>query len=251
MRLWLHTGANSTRTTTRPLRCAVLLAAVAAAACNGAPAGSTPAAGDASPPPGTTGQQSAAQAPRQDAPSPRARKDAAMNELAAFVPAGAKLLDSQQGDLDGRGGGALLVIDPPASGGEKLGEGEPRTVLLLTRDGAGALREAARNARIVPCARCGGTAGDPFGYARIDQGGFTLAVSGGSRERWSDAYTFRFDPARNGWLLDKAVREVIDNASEEYKRLELDGADFGDVTFSEFDPAALPQARLEGDTQAE
>jgi hypothetical protein len=173
-----------------------------------------------------------------------------MQDLAAFVPAGAKLLDSQQGDLDGRGGGALLVIDPPASGSEKLGEGEPRTVVLLVRDDSGALQEAAKNARIVPCARCGGTAGDPFGYARVDKGGFTLAVSGGSRERWSDAYTFRFEPARNGWLLDKVVREVIDNATEEYKRVELDRSDFGEVTFSGFDPAALPQAQLEGDTQA-
>ena len=174
-----------------------------------------------------------------------------MQDLAAFVPAGAKLLDSQQGDLDGRGGGALLVIDPPASGSEKLGEGQPRTVVLLVRDDSGALQEAAKNARIVPCARCGGTAGDPFGYARVDKGGFTLAVSGGSRERWSDAYTFRFEPARNGWLLDKVVREVIDNATEEYKRLELDREDFGEVAFSEFDPAALPRAQLEGDTQAE
>ena len=181
----------------------------------------------------------------QTASAPTLQSDLAKHDPAAFLPANARILDKQQGDLDGQGGkGILLILDPASKGNEKLGEGDPRTVLLLTSDESGALQKAAENARIVPCARCGGTAGDPFGFARIDKGSFTIAISGGSRERWSDEFTFHFDPASKTWLLEKASREVIDNATQEHEHLGLTRADFGDIPFSEFDPDALPKAQL-------
>lgn len=165
-----------------------------------------------------------------------------MNELAAFVPAGAKILDSQQGDLDGRDGNdMLLVIDPARTGQEKLGEGEPRTVMLLTRNDAGTLQKAAENARIIPCARCGGLAGDPYAYARIEKGTFTVSTSGGSRERWANDFTFRYAAERQTWLLHKVLREVTDTATEQHKSLELSADDFGTITFEEFDPGVLPE----------
>lgn len=165
-----------------------------------------------------------------------------MRDLAAFVPTGSKLLDSTQGDLTGNGGmGVLLVIDPIATGDEKLGEGKPRIVVLLTQDTSGALQKIAENSRIVPCARCGGLAGDPYAYARIDKGQFTLSISGGSRERWGDDFTFRYSATGNTWLLDKVVRQVVDTATDEEKTLNLGSKDFGEVSFEEFNPVSLPK----------
>lgn len=163
-----------------------------------------------------------------------------MTNLTAFVPAGAKVLDAQRGDLDGLGGkGVVLVIDPPSTGSEKLGEGEPRTVALLTEDESGSLAKVVENSRIIPCARCGGIAGDPYGYSRIDNGTITISTSGGSRERWANDYTFRYAPDSSTWVLNKVVRQVTDSATDQSKTLELTAADFGRIPFADFDPANL------------
>ncbi|MCF5929211.1 hypothetical protein L2216_19105, partial [Xanthomonas perforans] len=101
-----------------------------------------------------------------------------MATIDSFVPAGSKALDTQRGDLTGAGhSDALVVISPPATGNEKLGEGQPRRVLLLTQNADGSLQKAAENNRIVPCARCGGLAGDPYAFSRVQPGQFTISVS--------------------------------------------------------------------------
>lgn len=214
------------------------------AACNGTQASNTgtahpAAAADDAPTTHDGGKPPAA--PAQTA----TQKDAAMNDLAAFVPAGSKILDSKQADLTGQGSAdaldALLVIDPIATGDEKLGEGKPRSVVLLTRDSSGALRKAAENSRIVPCARCGGLAGDPYAYTLIEKGQFTLSISGGSRERWSDDFSFRYSAEKNTWLLDKVVRQVVDTATERQKTLDLTPKEFDVIAFEDFDPAVLPK----------
>lgn len=172
------------------------------------------------------------------------RMTPSMRDMDGFIPAGMRILDTQQGDLNGQGGqDVLLVLDPADSGSEKVGEGQSRTLMLLLRDENGLLQKAAENSRVVGCKRCGGLAGDHYGYARIDKTGFTLAVSGGSRERWSDAYTFNFDPKRNTRMLHKVVSEVIDNATEEYSRHELGAGEFGEVSFTDFNPESLPNPK--------
>ncbi|MET0289388.1 MAG: hypothetical protein ABW178_07150, partial [Pseudoxanthomonas sp.] len=92
------------------------------------------------------------------------------------------------------------------------------------------------------CARCGGTAGDPYGYSRIEKGHFIVSVSGGSRERWADDYRFRYDASQKAWLLDSVLREVTDTETEKQKRVELGAKELGAITFAEFDPAKLPNA---------
>lgn len=170
------------------------------------------------------------------------QKEATVAELNAFVEGNSKILSSQQGDLSGNGTpGVVLVLDHPGTGAEMLGEGKPRSVLLLTRDGAGELHKAKQNDRLVPCAQCGGMAGDPFGYVRVDKGGFTALVEGGSRERWSNEYTFKYSTDQQDWLLDKAVRSVTDTQTGEEKSVELTGKDFGTIRFEEFDPETLPK----------
>ena len=169
-------------------------------------------------------------------------KEATVAELNAFVEGNSKILSSEQGDLSGNGTpGIVLVLDHPGTGAEMLGEGKPRSVLLLTRDSAGKLQKAKQNDRLVPCAQCGGMAGDPFGYVRVDKGGFTAFIEGGSRERWSDEYTFKYSADQQDWLLDKAVRAVTDTQTGEEKHIELTGKDFGAIRFEEFDPKTLPK----------
>lgn len=167
-------------------------------------------------------------------------KDATMADLNTFAEGNSKILSSQQGDLSGDGTqGVVLVLDHPGTGSEMLGEGTPRSILLLMRDSAGKLQKAKQNDRLVPCAQCGGMTGDPFGYVWVDKGGFTALIEGGSRERWSDEYAFKYSAEQQDWLLDKAVRTVTDTETGEEKRIELTGKDFGMIRFEEFDPATL------------
>lgn len=164
------------------------------------------------------------------------------DDPAAFVPEGATLVDTVRGDLTGRGtADALIVFSPAATGQQPLGDGPVRTVVLMTRDASGRLQNAAENARIVPCARCGGIAGDPYAYARIEAGTVTLAVAGGSRERWFHDYVFRYAPERATWQLEQVVRGVTDTQTGLQKQTELTAADFGDIGFADFDPATLPR----------
>lgn len=164
------------------------------------------------------------------------------DQLDAFVEGAMKILDSQQGDLKGNGGrGIVLVLESTGTGNEKLGEGEPRTVLLITRDSAGELKKAGKNDRIIPCAQCGGMTGDPFGYVQVGEGRFAVLTEGGSRERWSNEYTFKYSTEQQDWLLDKVVRTVTDTETGEEKHIELTNKEFGTIRFEAFDPAALPK----------
>ena len=110
-----------------------------------------------------------------------------MNELQAHIPSGSKLLDSRIADLDGDGRpDALLVLDQ-STGDEKLGEGAPRTLVLLVRDANGELQAVGQNNKLIPCETCGGAAHDVHASLhtqdplrvecvvhRIGQGGFPI-----------------------------------------------------------------------------
>jgi len=175
--------------------------------------------------------------------APPSAADPRADNLAAFAPDGASVVDTVLGDLTGRDtSDALMVYSPAVIGEESLGNGPARTVVLLTRNASGHLQNAAENARLVPCERCGGTAGDPYAYARIEAGRLTLAVSGGSRERWFHDYVFRYAPERAIWKLEQVVRGVTDTRTGIQKQTVLTPADFGEVGFADFDPADLPAA---------
>jgi hypothetical protein len=224
--------------TLQPLKMLAPALAIALAACGGPHADANNASAGAKP-----DKPSAAPPDQhQSAPPVTTQGNAPMHEVDSFVPAGMKVVETIRGDLTGAGhSDALIVVSPPPAGNEKLGEGAPRTVILLIQDASGALHKSAENARIVPCARCGGLAGDPYAYSRIEKGQFTISVSGGSRERWGDDFTFRYAADRKTWLLDKVVRELTDTQTEQHKALELAPRDFGPVPFADFDPANLPK----------
>lgn len=168
-----------------------------------------------------------------------------MDDLHAFAVNGNKILASKVGDLNGDGKpDALLVLDPPTTGNEKLGEGPARSVLILIRDANGQLKKAAQNDKLVPCAQCGGMAGDPFSYIQITKGGFTVITEGGSREHWSNEYTFTYSAQHSDWLLSNLKREVTDQDTGKSKQLDLLPKDFGVVTFANFDPSKQPEVEL-------
>lgn len=168
-----------------------------------------------------------------------------MDDLTAFATDGEKVLESVKGDLTGHGrADVLLVLDPPHTGKEKLGGGAAREVVLLVRDEAGQLHKATANPRIVPCALCGGVSGDPYAYSRIGKGEFTIVVGGGSRERWSDEYTFVYVSAKKDWFVSSVARKVLDAATDKEKQHDLTPNELGSVSFSDFDPSRLPEATV-------
>jgi hypothetical protein len=190
--------------------------------------------------------QSAApnQAPVSPASTPVASQGKPMDDLKAFV-GNNRLLDAKADDIDGDGKpDALLVLDPPTNGSGKLGEGPSRTVLLLTRNASGQLEKAAQNDKLVPCTQCGGIAGDPYSYTQMGKGQFTVVTEGGSREHWSNEYSFAYAQAQGAWLLHEVKREVTDQETGKHKVLDLTPKDFGTVRFQDFDPTTLPEVTL-------
>jgi hypothetical protein len=148
-----------------------------------------------------------------------------------------------RGDLTGNGTqDALLVVSAPTAADAQLGQGSPRSVLLLTDTGGGKLQLAARNDRLVPCERCGGMAGDPYAFSQIEAGSFTVSVSGGSRERWASDYRFTHHAGDNRWQLQQVTRVITDTESGEQREQQLDAGTLGAHDFDTFDPATLPAA---------
>jgi len=168
-----------------------------------------------------------------------------MDDLTAFATGGAKVLESVKGDLTGEGrSDVLLVLDPPPTGKENLSQGAARHIVLLVRDEAGQLHQASANIRIVPCSTCGGVTGDPYAYSRISKGKFTIVIGGGSRERWTDEYTFTYVGAKKDWFVSSVTRKVVDTETDKEKHVDLTAQELGTVSFADFDPGKLPDVTL-------
>jgi hypothetical protein len=169
-----------------------------------------------------------------------------MDNALAFVPSGANLLEAVRGDLTGNGvDDQLLVIDQPAPDGLVPGEHGPnRVLLLLLGDAAGRWQLAARNDKLVPCSTRGGIAGDPFAYVTIENGAFSVITNGGSRERWSSIYTFRYVPADEACWVHGVQRRVVDTETEASHTRDFSAAELGRVRFEDFDPSVVADVSL-------
>lgn len=178
-------------------------------------------------------------------PASAPNKGSKMDDLTRFATGGAKVLDSVKGALTDKGGAdVILILDPPSSATAKTDDSPGRDVLLLVRDASGVLQKAASNSHVVPCATCGGVAGDPYGFTKIDAGHFTITNGGGSREHWSDEYSFTYAPEKKNWFVTRVVRRVDDTITGKHKSSELTPKELGSVTFSDFDPSTLPEVTL-------
>lgn len=168
-----------------------------------------------------------------------------MDDLKSLAGEGIKIVETVRGDLTGDGRmGAVLIVETAVQASAVPAQRGFRQVVLMVPDASGRLRQAASNARIVPCGACGGAAGDPYGYTRVSKGSFTIVSGGGSRERWSDTYTFTWEPSRHDWLATHVARVASDPATGKEKRVELSEKDLNQVTFGDFDPSRLPEATL-------
>ncbi|KRD75523.1 hypothetical protein [Lysobacter sp. Root983] len=179
--------------------------------------------------------------PGATAASP-ARTTPNTDELSAFVPAGANLLASARGDLDGDGDeDALLAIDPGGSGDAAFA---PRALLLLRRDAGGILRLAVDSPNAILCRNCGGMSGDPLQGIRTGKGEFTLRFEGGSRELWSSEYRFVFNGRDDAWHLAGIVFRGFDRADGKQAERRQTDAEFGAVALATFDPKKFPADAL-------
>ena len=174
------------------------------------------------------------------------RSGAHMDNALAFVPSGANLLEAVRGVCNGDGVQyQLLVIDQPAPEGLVAGQHGPNRVLLLLRgDGGGRWQLAARNDKLVPCSTRGGLAGDPFAYAMVEEDTFSVITNGGSRQRWSSTYTFRYASAERDCWVDTVRRKVVDIETEATNTREFSAAEIGRVRFEDFDPASVAEVTL-------
>lgn len=167
------------------------------------------------------------------------------DDLGRFATGGFRVLESVKGDLTGAGhSDVLLILDPPLDERSEASEHLKRSVVLLVRDSAGDLRKAAINSNLVPCSTCAGAAGDPYAYSRIEKGRITVVLGGGSRERWTDEFSFSYVPDKLKWVLSRVVRKVGDMESTDQKQIELTAKDLGEISFSDFDPERLPAVTL-------
>lgn len=172
---------------------------------------------------------------------PDARADTAerqLSDVAGFVPAGHTLVMRRDGDLDGNGTLDALIVIASASGEHQALA--PRGLLVLRRDGDGSLHRAAVAPQAIPCERCGGMLGDPLREIVPRTGGFSIQLEGGSRELWSQEFTFRHAPGEGTWRLVQVASAVLDRRDGASKRQTLEAAAIGHITLEHFDPAEFP-----------
>ena len=96
------------------------------------------------------------------------------------TPAQWALVDSVRSD-DGRF--QLQVLEQPDN------RQAPRRVVLQAVHSDGRVQELARNDRLVPCAGCGGLAGDPYAYSRFDDRGLDIVIGAGAPTAVGNALT--------------------------------------------------------------
>lgn len=156
----------------------------------------------------------------------------AVPEHLGLVPEGMQLVDH----LYHEGHDQLLLIlqGPDAQ--------SPRSARLFARDAQGRWELQAENSRIIPCAGCGGLAGDPYAFSRFEHDRLSINIGGGSRQRWGSTYHFRWSADTQQWLVASIERSVIDTHSDEQEQQQLQAGQLGQLTFAQLDPDKLPPA---------
>jgi len=178
-------------------------------------------------------------AARAGEPGPIALKDLPP-EVRPFVAAGTRAIALERGDLngDGRPDYVLVLERPDAPPTNADAEGGQRTLLVLVRQAGGALKEAARNDKVVCCGTCGGMMGDPFQQLRVGPNSFTVSQYGGSGWRWSVEVRFAYSRRDDRWQLVR-VEEQSFHASAPDKvkvKVSMPPASFGKIDLADFDP---------------
>jgi hypothetical protein len=164
-------------------------------------------------------------------------------ELIPFVEPGSIPIALEQADLDrdGRMDWLLVLeyaksrIDPS----DRFEEEGPRALLLLRRGADGRPVMVARNDRVVYCRGCGGMMGDPFQGLEVAAGRFTVINAGGSRYRWSRAFTFAWSRIDSAWQLvriEDGSLDIHDPRQREKRSVRRPPKDYGKIDFKAYKP---------------
>lgn len=149
-------------------------------------------------------------------------------------------------DLNGDGEkDYLLVIEnssPPTSAMED-GQPSDRTLLIVTRQPDGTLKQAVRNDRLVYCRQCGGMMGDPFMGVTLKKNRFTVNHYGGSAWRWTSNYTFAWSRLDKAWQLVAYDADSFHASDPENVKSEhcVPPRHFGKLDLASFDEAAFSE----------
>jgi hypothetical protein len=111
--------------------------------------------------------------------------------------------------------------------------------MIFTQLADGKFKYEAVNFNLVKCLSCGGVMGDPYMGLVIKNGYFSVEHYGGSRERWSQTTTFKYDKLKLNWFLHRDSEEVIDALEENEKNNIIKSEskttkDFGVIKFEDY-----------------
>lgn len=174
---------------------------------------------------------------------PAAEAVALPAEVAPFVEAGSIPIALEKADLDRDGRSDwLLVLEyarPRIDHRNGFEEEGPRALLLLRRRVDGRLVMAARNDHVVYCRGCGGMMGDPFQGLEAAAGRFTVTNAGGSRYRWSRAFSFAWSRRDSAWQLlrvEDGSFDIHDPQQREKRSVRRPPKDYGKIDFKAYVP---------------
>ena len=165
-------------------------------------------------------------------------------ELQPFVSKNYRAIFAGSEDLNGDGkNDYLLVIESTAPPKDMLDDSLPsdRTLLIITRQPDGSLKQAVSNDRLVFCRECGGVMGDPFAGVELKKNRFTVDHYGGSGWRWTANYTFAWSRIDQAWQLvayDADSFHASDPENVESKHC-VPPRDFGKLDLASFDTDAF------------
>jgi hypothetical protein len=127
--------------------------------------------------------------------------------LKSFVPAGWKLEEQIDGDLNGDGiadHAIKLIEDKPAMAKDETMNERGRALVLVFEDKDGKFRNAAVADKLLQCASCGGAfygVSPAPSNVKIQKGVLVVEQDHGSREVTDVTFRFRYDEQPNSFIL--------------------------------------------------
>lgn len=124
-----------------------------------------------------------------------------------FAPAGWKIEEQVSGDLNGDSVpdfALKLVEDKPATDSEGMATERQRALVIVLLKSAGKFSRAAVADKLLQCTHCGGAfygVSESPANVQIEKGTIVVDQDHGSRNLTNTTYRFRYDPARQQFVL--------------------------------------------------
>lgn len=150
-----------------------------------------------------------------------------------LTPEGYVLFKTYKGDLNNDEHEDMVAVFNAVDSNDEMIN---RAVMLVTTNADGKMKVAAFNKNAALCGECGGVMGDPLADVVIKNGYFTIEHFGGSRTKWTNDPTFKYNKEDGKWYLHKHSKQFHDGLDPENGSSSsiLSTKDFGVVDFEEF-----------------